>query len=54
MIGLWDASVRGEELRERFGNTRPDIILTSLSATLSQISDWHSADSGIWSMHDLA
>jgi predicted PurR-regulated permease PerM len=53
MIGLWDTTARGEELRERFGNTRPDIILTNLAAAVAQIQDWHSAESGAWMVSDF-
>lgn len=53
MIGLWDPSTRAEDLRERFGQSRPDIILTTLATAVAQVQDWHSAESGIWMTSDL-
>ncbi len=43
VIGMWGSSIDSAKAKERFGNCRPDLISSTLAATLGQISAWHTA-----------
>jgi predicted PurR-regulated permease PerM len=40
MVGLWGTNGDKDTLRERFGNARPDIVVTTLRAALDQVREY--------------
>lgn len=46
MVGLWGSSDDPDDLVDRFGLTKPDAVVTSLAAALSQVQQWESETIG--------
>jgi predicted PurR-regulated permease PerM len=40
LVGLWQSAQNPETMRERFGSARPDRVVTTLAAAMSQIEQW--------------
>jgi predicted PurR-regulated permease PerM len=40
LVGLWQSAQSPETMRERFGSARPDRVVTTLTAALTQIEQW--------------
>ena len=46
-VGFWNTFEEGDEVLERFGNARPDIVVGTLSQALKQASVWRQATRGV-------
>ncbi len=47
VIGMWGSTIDAGTAKERFGNCRPDLVASTLAATLGQITEWHTAPAAI-------